>query len=196
MTPEQIALVRSSWRAISNDGADTGTGNINEADGDGTAFMSASKSASASASVPASVSASVSASVYASVSPSGVPPRVSFAEAFYDRLFALDPGLRALFADDMRAQHRKLTATLALVVNYLDQPTRLAPQVQALGRRHSGYGISDAQYRLVGQALLATLRDRLGEAFDGATERAWAQAYDALSDAMRTADIDSALYTR
>ena len=38
------------------------------------------------------------------------------AALFYERLFALDPTLRALFKGDLAAQRRKLLAALAMVV--------------------------------------------------------------------------------
>jgi len=84
---------------------------------------------------------------------------------FYDRLFALDPALRPLFKGDITEQSRMLMRMLATVVNGLDRLETIVPAVQALGVRHAGYGVVDAHYETVGDALLWTLRQGLGDSF-------------------------------
>ena len=126
-----------------------------------------------------------------------VPIAESLAARFYDRLFALDPSLRPLFAHaDPAAQRRKLVQALAVVVAGIEQPAHLLPAVQALGRRHAAYGVEARHYDTVGDALLWTLRRALGVAFDDATRRAWAAAYALLADAMRSAASDRAAPVR
>ena len=115
------------------------------------------------------------------------PDGDAVASAFYERLFALDPALRPLFAGDLAEQGRKLMAMLALVVRGLDRLDALLPAVEALGRRHAAYGVRDADYATVGAALLATLEAGLGADFTPATRDAWTAAYDALAGAMRAA---------
>ena len=107
------------------------------------------------------------------------------AAAFYDRLFALDPALRALFPADLAAQRRKLVAALAMAVGALDRPEALAPALAALGRRHAGYGVEDGHFATVGAVLLATLEGRLGGRFDAATRDAWTACYGLVAGAMR-----------
>jgi nitric oxide dioxygenase len=46
------------------------------------------------------------------------------------------------------------------------------------------YGVTAEHYGTVGDALLWTLEQGLGEAFGPATREAWLEAYGALSDAM------------
>jgi hemoglobin-like flavoprotein len=62
--------------------------------------------------------------------------RDGFAADFYARLFAGDPGLRALFATDMAAQGAKLFAALGRVVRSLDRLECVLPELRALARRH------------------------------------------------------------
>lgn len=109
------------------------------------------------------------------------------AALFYGRLFELDPGLRHLFHGDMQAQGRKLMQTLAVVVRGLDRLDPLLPAVEALGRRHGTYGVHDAQYETVCQALLWTLERSLGNGFTPAVRDAWVQAYEALATVMARA---------
>ncbi|MFL5539248.1 MAG: globin domain-containing protein, partial [Longimicrobiaceae bacterium] len=79
------------------------------------------------------------------------------AALFYGRLFELDPSLRPMFRGDMREQEKKLMQALTVVVRGLDRLDQLVPAVEALGRRHAGYGVRDEHYATVAAALLWTL---------------------------------------
>jgi hemoglobin-like flavoprotein len=116
-----------------------------------------------------------------------VPIREAVAELFYARLFQLDPSLRALFTGDMKEQGAKLMAMLAVAVKGLDRLETIVPAVQALGRRHAGYGITERHYDLVGAALLWTLEHSFGVAFADDVRAAWAACYQLLADTMQQA---------
>ena len=110
------------------------------------------------------------------------------ARLFYERLFELDPALRRLFArTDMPAQRRNLVQTLTVVVKSIDKLETLVPAVEALGRRHAGYGVRPRHYATVGQALLDTLALGLGDSFTPDARDAWAEAYGLLADVMISA---------
>ena len=69
---------------------------------------------------------------------------------FYGRLFELDPTSRPLFAHaDIAKQGKVLMQTLTVVVKSLDKLDTIVPAVQALGRRHAGYGVRAADYETV-----------------------------------------------
>ena len=106
------------------------------------------------------------------------------AEAFYARLFEIAPDVRSLFASDLMAQGQKLMATLAVVVNGLNDIDALMPTVRELGARHADYGAEPAHYDAVGAALLWTLEQGLGAAFTDDAKAAWAEAYGVLSSTM------------
>jgi hemoglobin-like flavoprotein len=116
-----------------------------------------------------------------------VPIADDAAALFYGRLFELDPGLRALFKVDMREQGRKLMQMIGLAVSKLDALDELVPVVEALGRRHAGYGVKESDYDTVGSALLWTLEQGLGPAFTPDVKAAWAAVYQVLASTMRTA---------
>lgn len=103
---------------------------------------------------------------------------------FYDRLFEQNPELRALFGDNMRRQGMMLMQALSMAVSNLHQPETLLEPLQAMGRRHLVYGVERAHYPLVGEALLWTLEQGLGDDFDADTREAWTQAYDLLATVM------------
>lgn len=109
------------------------------------------------------------------------------AELFYGRLFELDPALRSLFRGDMSEQGRKLMQMIAVAVNGLDRLEDIVPAVAALGRRHVGYGVEDRHYDTVGEALLWTLQQGLGNAFNEETRAAWSRVYGLLAATMRAA---------
>ena len=114
------------------------------------------------------------------------------AALFYERLFTLAPTLRSLFHSDMHEQGRKLMAVLQLAVAGLSRLEELVPSVQALGRRHRGYGVRDAHYATVGAALLWTLQEGLGKRFTPEVQAAWTSAYTLLADTMRAAAEEEA----
>ena len=72
---------------------------------------------------------------------------------------------------------------VALVRN-LDDLGPLLDSVDYLAQRHVGYGVSDEHYAVVGEALIDTLRECLGDSFTPQTERAWGYAYTILSGRM------------
>jgi hemoglobin-like flavoprotein len=106
---------------------------------------------------------------------------------FYTRLFDLDPSLMKLFRGDMVEQRRKLMQMLQAAVKGLNRLDVLLPVVRDLGRRHTGYGVTNAHYDTVGAALLWTLRRGLGDAFTPETEESWVAVYGLLASVMKDA---------
>ena len=109
------------------------------------------------------------------------------AKLFYDRLFEIAPEVRPLFKGDMKEQGAKLMAMLARAVSALDKLDDLVPVVQELGRRHHGYGVTAEHYGPVGEALLWTLEQGLGDAFTPAVKAAWTKVYGLLAEVMQNA---------
>lgn len=101
----------------------------------------------------------------------------AFASEFYSRLFSISPLVRAMFRGDMGEQRDKLVRMLALLVSKLDTPEQLAIPLAALGERHRGYGVMQADFDPVGRALIATLAQRLGDDFDDAARAVWLKVY-------------------
>ncbi len=106
---------------------------------------------------------------------------------FYGRLFEIAPGVKPLFKTETAVQGRKLMASLAFVVKNLESPDVLVPVVEKMGRKHVEYGAKEEHYPIVGQALLWTLQQGLGEAFTKPVQEAWEEAYGLLASVMITA---------
>src|SRR5579859_1684711 len=99
---------------------------------------------------------------------------------FYARLFELDPSLKPMFKGDLTEQGRKLMQVIAFAVRALRDLDAVIPAVQALGRRHVGYGVKLEHYTTVGAALLWTLERGLGPDFTPEVKDAWAAIYGLL----------------
>lgn len=109
------------------------------------------------------------------------------AARFYERLFVLDPSLRTLFKGDMVVLGQKLMSTIATAVSHLKQPQAVAPTVQRLGQKHRGFGVKEAHYGLVGQALVWALEQQLGASFTPDVKAAWTAMYGDIASAMKRA---------
>ena len=103
---------------------------------------------------------------------------------FYDRLFEIAPSVKPLFPTDMKEQRKKLMATLAVVVNGLNNLDSVLPAASALAKRHVTYGAKPEHYPIVGAALLWTLEKGLGDGWTPEVAAAWTTAYGTLSGYM------------
>ncbi|MBU1210079.1 MAG: hemin receptor [Alphaproteobacteria bacterium] len=114
------------------------------------------------------------------------------ADIFYTRLFEIAPDVRPMFPDDMSGQKDKLMGMLATAVTNLHQVDTIIPAVQELGRKHVGYGVKDAHYKPVGEALIYTLEKGLGDDFTPEVKEAWVTTYTTLQNVMTAAASDVA----
>lgn len=107
-----------------------------------------------------------------------VPIRLTAAQLFYDRLFEIDPSAKALFdGKPMHVQYEKFAQTIDTLVQMLDFPANIIDDLQALARRHVGYGVNLEQYASVGAALLWALERGLGSEWTPEVKRAWGELY-------------------
>jgi hemoglobin-like flavoprotein len=113
-----------------------------------------------------------------------LPVGDTFAELFYGRLFAVDPGLRKLFGDDMIEQGRNLTAMFSVAAANLAKPEKITLALHQLGERHSAYGVQPEDFRTVEDALLFALEHALIDVFTPEVKAAWQAAYALLAGTM------------
>jgi hemoglobin-like flavoprotein len=109
------------------------------------------------------------------------------ATLFYDRLFAIDPSAKALFTGDFESQKKKLMQTIGGAVKGLQTPSVLIGTLERLGVRHVGYLVEERHYKSVGEALLWTLQEGLGDAFTPEVSSAWVEFYEMISSNMKRA---------
>jgi hemoglobin-like flavoprotein len=106
---------------------------------------------------------------------------------FYGRLFDTDPALKPLFRRPMDIQGRRLMAMIGTAVDNLGNLQAFVSTVQDLGRRHMTYGVKDAHYDAVADALLWTLEQALDLDYTAEVEEAWLAAYATLANVMKDA---------
>lgn len=109
------------------------------------------------------------------------------AALFYGKLFEIDPELKSLFPNDMEEQGKKLMKMINTAVNGLDRLDEIVPAVESLGERHVDYGVKDEDYDTVGEALIWTLGQGLGEEFTDDVKGSWVTVYTILADTMKGA---------
>ncbi|MFB6618587.1 globin domain-containing protein [Streptomyces sp. NPDC085524] len=105
---------------------------------------------------------------------------------FYSHLFWHNPGFRDLFPasfEDMERQRDRLFAALTHVIAHLETES-LVPYLRDLGRDHRKFLVEPQHYAVLGSSLLAALAETSGNAWTTQTEKAWAEAYQVIADAM------------
>ncbi|MDJ0627168.1 MAG: globin domain-containing protein [Rhodobacter sp.] len=103
---------------------------------------------------------------------------------FYDDLFTRAPELRELFRDDLAGQGMKFLSTLAVIVDNLHKPEDLAERYADLGGLHRTLGVTGKMFAPMGEALLATIKESLGERYTIEIEAAWRVAYQDMAAAL------------
>jgi hemoglobin-like flavoprotein len=113
---------------------------------------------------------------------------------FYVRLFAIAPGLRALFEEDLSFQQEKFMKVVSELVNLHLRSLLTLPAVDGkasipalveLGRVHGGLGVRLEHFAVMRLALIQALGDELGDEFNPTIEEAWQAAFDILVGAMQ-----------
>ncbi len=86
-----------------------------------------------------------------------VPTIDPFVARFYERLFERRPDVRSLFPLELGPQRGEPPTVIQLAVDNLRRPARLVPILEDLGLRHAAYGVREADFEDVGQALMGAL---------------------------------------
>ena len=104
---------------------------------------------------------------------------------FYDRLFAIAPDLRPMFKSDMNVQHEKFIDMIGVIIGLLHDPSGLSQTLAQLAHRHRDYGVRDKDFDSVGEALLLTFEEILGDEFTPELKTAWRDLYAMVASAMQ-----------
>lgn len=104
---------------------------------------------------------------------------------FYKRLFEIAPEVKPMFSrTPVPEQSKKLMAMLGYIISRLDRLEDIVSEIAALAQRHVKYGVEPYHYVVVGEVLLWTLEQGLGDAWNNEAEEAWSTCYSILCSAM------------
>jgi hemoglobin-like flavoprotein len=119
--------------------------------------------------------------------------REELVDRFYRRLFTNAPTTRALFAHaDMPGQKRALLGALVALRRSLRDLSSIVPFLSDLGARHARYGVAPEHYPMVGAALLETMAEVGGAAWQPSFTAEWARAYQLVAQIMIDGAKDAA----
>lgn len=102
---------------------------------------------------------------------------------FYTRLFQLEPSLTDIFDGGVPMLNRKFVNMLLTFKNAKNIDA-LEPALQAMARRHIGYGALPAHFAPFRESLIFALEQKLGDRFDDELRRAWLSIYDSVCKIM------------
>jgi nitric oxide dioxygenase len=104
---------------------------------------------------------------------------------FYKRLFNAHPELKNVFNVSHQERGEQQQALARAVYAYaanIENPQSLAAVLQGIAHKHVSLGVRAEQYPIVGEHLLASIKEVLGDAATDDIISAWAQAYGNLAD--------------
>lgn len=112
---------------------------------------------------------------------------VALTRHFYARMFKHNPELKQVFNQGHQqsgSQQLALAMAVAAYAEHIDNPSVLTPVLTRVAHKHVSLGIRAEHYPIVGQHLLASIREVLGDAANDALIHAWAAAYGQLTELM------------
>lgn len=115
---------------------------------------------------------------------------------FYQLMFSNHPELLNIFNHANQRQGRQQTAlanTVYAAAANIDNLGAIIPVVKQIGEKHRALGVLPEHYPIVGENLLAAIKDVLGDAATDEIINAWAEAYGVIADAF--IGIEAEMYT-
>jgi len=108
-------------------------------------------------------------------------------QRFYELLFEIAPDLRHLFRGDIGNQGMRFMSTLGTILDDIDNPEALSPHVERLGQGHAALGVKPEHFIPMGEALVRTMEETLGDRFPAGARAAWEEAYAFIARQMTAA---------
>jgi len=105
---------------------------------------------------------------------------------FYTRMFARNPELLNIFNHANQKQGRQQQALANAVyaaAAHIDNLGAIIPAVRLIAQKHRSLGIKPEHYPIVGENLLAAIKEVLGDAATPEIIAAWGEAYGVIADA-------------
>jgi len=114
---------------------------------------------------------------------------------FYKRMFQNHPELLNIFNHANQQKGRQQTSlanTLYAAASHIDQLESILPVVKQIGHKHRSLGVRKEHYPIVGENLLAAMKEVLQEAATKEVITAWAEAYEVIANVF--IDVEEEMY--
>lgn len=110
---------------------------------------------------------------------------VDITKHFYKRMFTNHPELKNVFNQSNQREGRQpqaLAASVYAAAANIDNLESILPVVHLIAHKHRALGILPEHYPIVGENLLAAIKEVLGDAATDEIIEAWADAYGVIAD--------------
>lgn len=118
---------------------------------------------------------------------------VTITKTFYKNMFEKHPELLNVFNRANQQRGRQQTAlanTVYAAAAHIDNLEAIIPAVMQIAHKHRALGILPEQYPIVGENLLAAIKEVLGDAATDDIINAWAEAYGVIADVFISIEED------
>src|SRR5690554_1621177 len=100
----------------------------------------------------------------------------AFSQRFYQRLITQFPQLLPLFKSvNIEGQHKKLLASIVLLIQHLRDSEMMVDYLQGLGVRHQQYGVEAEHFLFFIDNWIAVVAEFTGQDWNSSLEQAWRQ---------------------
>ena len=109
---------------------------------------------------------------------------VEITTTFYKRMFENNPEIKAMFnmaKQESGEQPKALAMAVLAAAQNIDNLEAILPAVQKMCRAHVNSNVKAEHYPIIGENLLASIKEVLGDAATDEILDAWAQAYGEIS---------------
>ena len=103
---------------------------------------------------------------------------------FYNRMFANNPEIKAMFNMDKQSsgeQPKALAMAVLAAAQNIDNLEAILPAVKNIAKSHVSTNVKAEHYPIIGENLLASIKEVLGDAATDEILNAWAEAYGEIS---------------
>ena len=109
---------------------------------------------------------------------------VEITTTFYNRMFENNPEIKAMFNMDKQEsgeQPKALAMAVLAAAQNIDNLEAILPAVQKMCKAHVNANVKPEHYPIIGENLLAAIKEVLGDAATEEILNAWAEAYEAIA---------------
>lgn len=122
---------------------------------------------------------------------------VEITTTFYKRMFEKHPEVKEMFNMDKQnsgEQPKALAMTVLAAAQNIDNLEALLPAVKKIAQVHVDSNVKPEHYPIVGENLLAAIKEVLGDAATEDVINAWAEAYGVIAKVF--IDVEADLYSK